>query len=34
LLLGMAGAFAAIASLAALGGGWAVSANEYASVAA
>ena len=34
LLIGMAAAFAAVATLAAVGGGWAVQANEYGRIAA
>src|SRR6202046_1708109 len=34
LLIGMAATFAAVATLAAVGGGWAVEANEYGRIAA
>ena len=34
LLLGMAGAFTAVATLAAVGGGWALAANQYGRLAA
>src|SRR5215472_10846418 len=34
LLIGMAATFAAVATLAAVGGGWAVQANEYGRIAA